>query len=246
MNSSDEAHGDVDRQLAATLDSLEGAPNYMGWIVGLMAPYLDGPILELGAGHGTFTEAFTAFGEVHAVEPGETASSLLRERFANRPNITVSKALVAELAAEPAYGSAVMVNVLEHIEDDADALAQIHARLVPGGHLGIWVPAFQLLFSDFDRRLGHHRRYRREPLADLVQQAGYQVVDARYVNMPGWLSWLIITRFLGLTPSAGPLVTAFDRFIVPLTRALERVVRVPFGQSVLVIARKPLKPEASR
>ncbi len=59
---------EVDATLASTLDSLDDAENYRNWIVELASPYLAGPILEVGAGHGTFTEAFTAFGDVTAVE----------------------------------------------------------------------------------------------------------------------------------------------------------------------------------
>ena len=62
---------------------------------------------------------------------------------------------------EPAFGSAVMINVLEHIADDQGALAAISDRLRPGGHLVIWVPAFPFLYSRFDEKLGHDGGYTR-------------------------------------------------------------------------------------
>ena len=75
---------EVDATLASTLDSLDDAENYRNWIVELASPYLAGPILEVGAGHGTFTEAFAAFGDVTAVEPDTYAAGLGAERYRER------------------------------------------------------------------------------------------------------------------------------------------------------------------
>ena len=61
---------EVHATLTSTLDSLDDAENYRNWIVDLARPHLAGPILEVGAGHGTFTESFAAFGAVTAVEAG--------------------------------------------------------------------------------------------------------------------------------------------------------------------------------
>ena len=73
-----------DTELASTLDNLDAAANYADWIVSLMAPYLRGRILEIGAGHGTFTELLARYGTVTATELSERAVGVLRERFAAR------------------------------------------------------------------------------------------------------------------------------------------------------------------
>ena len=228
---------DDDAALLATLDTLDEAINYMRWIVDLTRPALTGPILEVGAGHGTFTGAFADIADVHAVEPGTHGSAVLARRFADDRRVTVTHGVVDDLPPDPIFGSAVMINVLEHIEDDVAALKGIRARLVPGGKIAIWVPAFPVLTSDFDRKIGHHRRYRKQGLRSTVEAAGFRVDEIRYVNMPGFFSWLLITRLLGKEPTAGPLVMVFDRFVVPVVRWLEARVRPPFGQSLLVLAR---------
>lgn len=228
--------GVVDATLASTLDTLDDAVNYMRWIVDLARPALSEPILEVGAGHGTFTGSFADIAAVHAVEPGGHASAVLAQRFADDARVTVTAGVVEDLPEAPAFGSAVMINVLEHIEDDVEALRQIRSRLLPSGRIAIWVPAFQLLYSDFDRKLGHHRRYRKAGLRTVVESAGFNVDDIRYVNAPGFFSWLLITRLLKQEPTAGPLVAIFDRFVVPAVRWLESFVAPPFGQSILLIA----------
>jgi SAM-dependent methyltransferase len=230
---------DVDATLASTLDSLDDAVNYRDWIVALAAPALRGPILEIGAGHGTFTESFAAYGTVTAVEPGGHAAELLAERYATDGRVTTVTGVVADVPNAPTYASAVMINVLEHIDDDQGVLSEIHNRLEPGGSLVIWVPAFDLLYSPFDTRLGHVRRYRKRQLERDVRQAGYDVVDSRYVNLPGWFSWLILVRLLRQEPTSPTTVAIFDRWIVPVVRWVETRIRMPFGQSVFLIARKP-------
>lgn len=226
----------VDQTLASTLDTLDDAVNYMRWIVDLARPALADPILEVGAGHGTFTGSFADIAAVHAVEPGDHSSAVLAARFVDDSRVTVTAGVVEDLPETPVFGSAVMINVLEHIEDDIGALRGIRARLRPGGSIAIWVPAFQVLYSDFDHKLGHHRRYRKAGLREVVEAAGFRIDDIRYVNAPGFFSWLLITRLLKQEPTAGALVTIFDRFVVPVVRWVESKVAPPFGQSILVIA----------
>jgi SAM-dependent methyltransferase len=229
-----------DDTLRATLEALESATNYRNWILDLAAPFLDAPVLEVGAGRGTFTGLLAGHGAVRAVEPSPELVRSLIERFAGDDRIAVTVGTADDVEAAPRYGSAVMFNVLEHIADDRGALGTLHDRLSPGGHVVLWVPAFQLLYSRFDALLGHHRRYRLHPLVDLVTACGFKVVEARYVNAPGWFSWLVGARLLDRIPTSPTLITLFDRAVVPVVRAVERAVRPPFGQSVFVAARKPV------
>ena len=225
--------------LASSLDSLDDAINYRNWIIELASPYLQGPILELGAGHGTFTEILVEAGNVHAVEPDPYAHEQLVERFGSDDRVTTFPAKVEDVEADPIFGTAVMINVLEHIPDHDKVLLEVRRRLQPGGHLVIFVPAFMVLFSRFDKMLGHVRRYRKPALKSLVASAGFEVAESRYVNMPGFFSWMILVRFLRRVPTGKWTVKIFDRVIVPIVRAIESRLRPPFGQSILLVARKP-------
>ena len=228
----------IDETLASSLDSLDGADNYMNWIVDLMRPRLRGPVLELGAGHGTFTDRLSEFGPVTAVEPAPRSHRLLVDRYRYRPDVDPVLGTIDDLPADRRFSAAVMINVLEHIEDDAATLGKINRRLGPGGALLIWVPAFPLLFSQFDRRLGHFRRYRRRPLIDLVSSAGFEVDVCHHANLPGWFSWLLLVRLANWEPTGEAQVEVFDKRIVPPVRWVEDRVRPPFGQSLFLIATK--------
>jgi SAM-dependent methyltransferase len=197
-------------------------------------------VLEVGAGHGTFTEPLAALGAVTAVEPDPWGSQVLRDRYGTDDGVRVVAGTLDDVPPV-GYGSAVMINVLEHIDDDEGALATLRELVVPGGCVVIWVPAYPLLYSPFDRKLGHFRRYRTRDLTAVVRRAGLDVAEHRHVNLPGWFSWLLLVRLLRREPTSPRLVAIFDRWVVPVVRWVEARVRVPFGQSILLVARVPAR-----
>ncbi len=222
-----------DTELASTLDNLDGAVNYAAWIVALMAPYLSGRILEVGAGHGTFTNLLARYGSVTATELSERAVALLEERYEGSDRVTV---VHADELKESAFDTAVMVNVLEHIDDDVGALCKLRDDLRPGGHVLIYSPAFNALYSRFDAAVGHHRRYTKASLVRAMDDAGLEVVEARYVNAPGALAWYVVATRLGRRPTEGWSTRLYDRAAVPVARRVEQWITPPFGQSLLVVS----------
>jgi SAM-dependent methyltransferase len=234
------AFAEADAGLLAVLGDLEGAVNYTEWILDSFGDALRHPLIEVGAGQGTYTARLAENGPVTALEPSEAQSEVLRDRVGDRAGIdVVCGGLESVEHANDAYASAVLINVLEHIEDDDDALRRLFALLSPGGALCLWVPAFEFLYGPFDNEIGHYRRYRLRDLRAKVERHGFHVERARYANLPGWFAWLLIVRLLRRRPTAGALAEIYDRRLVPLIRRVERVVRPPFGQSVLLVARRP-------
>ena len=75
-------------------------------------------------------------------------------------------------------------------------------------------------------------------MEDLVAANGFEVVTSRYVNLPGWFSWLLMVRLLGIEPTNPTTIRVFDRWIVPVVRWIEDRIRMPFGQSIFLVARR--------
>ncbi len=237
----------ADENLAEMLDSLSGAENYLDLILTFLGPHLRGPILEVGAGHGDLTARFAQFGHVHATDISDRCLDRLRTRFADEERVTVGTLDItsppsdnggrAGVPLADSFGSAVLVNVLEHLADDVAALARLGELVRPAGNVVIFVPAFAALYGRFDALIGHHRRYRKSSLDAVFRSAGLETVELRYVNLPGWFTWLLAVRLLRIVPSAGPMVTAYDRLVIPAVSAIETRVPMPFGQSLIGIAR---------
>ena len=246
---------EADANLESTLESLDQAHNYAAWIFALIEPHLGREVLEIGAGHGSLT-AFLAeradqdrgAGEgmgdgaqtrFVASEPSARCVDVLRARYADQPGVEVVQADAVAAAGKGPFDAMVMVNVLEHIEDDLATVRQLADGLKRGGRLILWVPAFQALYSDYDRAIGHHRRYRTGSLGALVKSAGLEVEELRYVNAAGAVAWWLIAKRLGRRPTTPGRVRAYDTAVVPLLRRLEDRVEPPFGQSVFCVARRP-------
>jgi hypothetical protein len=133
------------------------------------------------------------------------------------------------------------MNVLEHIEDDAQALRDLAGSVVGGGRIVLWVPAYMQLYGEFDRKVGHFRRYTPRTIRTAVEAAGLRVVKVHPVNFLGGIAWWLAVRRGGAGSPNRRLVWLYDNVVVPISRSVERFVRPPFGQSVLCVAEVPAK-----
>src|SRR5204863_4544693 len=91
----------------------------------------------------------------------------------------------------------VCLNVLEHIEDDVEALRNMHKLLKSGGKLVLYVPANPRLYCEIDRGVGHFRRYLHDELVDKMRRAGFKIAHSRHHNILGALGWWINGKVLG-------------------------------------------------
>jgi SAM-dependent methyltransferase len=137
----------------------------------------------------------------------------------------------------------VLVNVLEHIEDDERALAELARIVAPGGSLLIFVPALTFLMSKLDVLLGHFRRYHSAELMQKLRGAGLDLVSCRYFDLPGIVPWFVINRLLGSTSFSPAMVKLYDRAVVPLARRAEAIVSPPVGKNLVAISRRPALPQ---
>jgi SAM-dependent methyltransferase len=239
--------GFTSEDLARTLDRLDDAHNYAGWIADLITPHLGPYVLEVGAGIGSMSALIRPHTTTLVIcEPHAASMSALQQRFGDDPAIRLWSHQVSELPdlprtdetsnCESGFDAVVLVNVLEHIENDAEAIANLHRMLKPGGRLILFVPAFNALMSDFDRKIGHHRRYRRASLTTVLPEHQWQIHTMRYTNAPGFFLWWLGMRILRLSPATSPLTKLFDRYAVPVIRRIETRFAMPFGQSIFAVA----------
>jgi hypothetical protein len=164
----------------------------------------------------------------------------LRARLGSRPEVEVRTLdLLGEVAFDLPVDSVVAINVLEHLEQDVRALKAMGATVVAGGNLVLLVPGYPSLYGEFDRAVGHVRRYTPKALGQAVEAAGLQVTVLKPVNLLGGLAWWVAVRLGGRARPTPTLVKLYDRVIVPLVRASERRFDPPFGQSVICVARVP-------
>lgn len=215
------------------------APRYRQWEYDLIAPFLGRSVLEVGSGMGYFAEKLAESGVDRLVLSDADTACLerLRERYADRADVEVTQvALPGRINIGERVESIVAMNVLEHIEDDVQALRDLAAVATPRGRIVLWVPAYMQLYGHFDRNIGHFRRYTPATLRAVVEQAGLHVRHVRPVNFLGGIAWWIAVRRGGAGRPNQRLVWLYDNVVVPTSRTIERLVSPPFGQSVVCVA----------
>jgi SAM-dependent methyltransferase len=231
-----EQEGDHDADLDV---SGESAPNYLSWVTGLCSEHLGHRVLEVGAGLGAITSRYQKGREVVANDVSPECVEALHARFAAYPNVHVEDRDLRTLEMEARFDSVLMVNVLEHIADDAGALEGLSKLLVPGGNIVVYVPALNGLYGSLDRKIGHYRRYSVWRLREVFREAGLEPVALRWVNFIAIPAWAAFGRGdVDDRERSGNLLSLWDRVAVPAGAFLEAHVRIPIGLNVLGVGRR--------
>lgn len=224
------------------LNGLRFATNYYRWLLNEFRPALGEVVLEVGAGTGTFSEFLLSAGiqRLICLEPAQNLIPDLQQRAAGKP----VELLVGTLENSPALicaetmDTVVCVNVIEHIEDDLQALRTMYSLLKPGGHLCLFTPALPQIYGTLDESFGHCRRYTMGNLREQATAAKFDVVKLKYFNFPGVFTWFLMGRILRWRSWSATPVLVYDRVVIRLFSMLERWCPPPMGQSLLLIARK--------
>ncbi len=220
------------------LEAMTLAPNYYRGIHARFSPYLGTHTIEVGAGVGTFASLLAkdpAIERLTLIEPASNNFPALATRFRQGDRITVIRGYLTDCVEDLRGDALVLVNVLEHIEEDEAFVRDARRVLDPSGRLLIFVPAMPSIYGPLDRALGHHRRYTREGLRGLLEGGGFRVRELYYMNLPGALSWFLASRVLRRRTITANEVRAFDRWIIPWVARLESVWKPPLGQSLLAV-----------
>jgi SAM-dependent methyltransferase len=224
----------------------EEARNYRRYERDIIAPHVGSSLLEIGSGLGDFSAQFLPrLARLVVSDSDPYCIEQLTKRYEADPSVEVlDLVLPAEIPLTEPVDTVVAMNVLEHIVDDVAALRSLARVTKPGGKIVLWVPGYQQLYGDFDRKVGHVRRYTPKTLGAAVTAAGLSAEVLRPINLLGGVAWWFAVRRAGVSYPKPNIVRLYDRTVVPATRFIERLIRPPFGQTVLCVARVPEHDES--
>lgn len=226
-----------------SLEISDEVVSYMDWVMAELAPYVSGHVLEIGAGIGTMSRRLLGHADdLVLVEPARNLYEVLAARFANDPRVTTHHGEVGpwlrptNSASRGAsrFDSIVMVNVLEHIDDDVGFVRMLPELLAPSGRLVLFVPSLPVLYGELDRTVGHFRRYTRTSLRTVVEGAGLQIERLSYFDLLGSVPWFVVGRLLR-RKSVGGEASWYDKRVVPLCRLVDRL-GPPLGKNLICVA----------
>jgi SAM-dependent methyltransferase len=225
------------------LQNLSQADAFTRWVLSEISPWLGQRVLEVGCGIGTYTaEMAVGSRKIVAMDMEPAFVDEAVRRLKQYPNVQVicGDATAGEIPKpnDEAFDTVVLLDVLEHIEDDVALLARLGARLGPGGYLVLKVPAMPSLYSPMDEAIGHWRRYDKSGLSEVIARAGLEVVRIWSFNAAAVPGWWWNGRALKLRSPPKEQVALFNR-LVPVLRPLDRLARLFCGISLVAVARRP-------
>jgi len=200
-------------------------------------------ILEVGAGSGTNLDMLASFGELHACESDQNSREFCRSNGWSVIDCLLPDG-ISQLNGR--YDLICLFDVLEHIECDQEVIKSLSQLLSPGGYLLISCPAYQWMFTGYDKNLGHFRRYTAKALANLVSNSELQIYRKGYFNtfLFPIVAFFRIMERLGKKVSDNTVELPspwLNRFLLLLFRSELLIIRhflFPYGTSALVAARK--------
>lgn len=238
MLDSDFVQGEIVQETLTKMNALE---RFNRHLYETIAPYCGARILEVGSGTGNITRFLLQRAEVTATDIHPQAMARLATQFSAYDGFAsrawdAAKELPDELR-DGRFDTVVCLNVLEHIEDDLAALINMRRALEgTGGRLVLLVPAGRMLYSPLDRGLGHFRRYEPDELRARVEEAGFRIETTFWFNVLGMLGWFVNGRILKRDRLPVGQLGLYER-LAPLALPIERSVTLPFGLSLVVVAR---------
>ncbi len=207
------------------------AVRWKSYVADLIRPYLGASVLEVGAGIGNNIPSLFAPPVSHwtALEPDATQAARITD-----PTVRVVVGTLTAIEATERFDAIVYLDVLEHIEDDAQELRHAAARLAADGRLIVLSPAHPFLFSPMDAAVGHHRRYTAAGLRALTPE-GCRLERLIMVDSVGFFASLANRLLLRTEQISAGQVRLWDGVMVPVSRVLDRVLFHGFGKSVLAV-----------
>jgi SAM-dependent methyltransferase len=224
------------------LDAVAEATNYYGWIIDSFGRAIGEHIVEAGAGIGTVSDLVLRRAsprEMLLIEPAGNNIPELHRRFDNDKRVRIHHGYLEDIGDTVAADTVIAVNVMEHVERDAEFLRAALLTLASGGALLLLVPAMPAIYGSLDRAFDHYRRYTRSGLEQSLLAAGFEIETLHYLNIVGVVAWFAAGRVFHRTTLGRPQVRFYDRWVIPWLRRIESRIHAPVGQSLLAIARKP-------
>jgi SAM-dependent methyltransferase len=233
--------------VGSELDLFAAALRWKSYWSRRIKPYVQGDVLEVGAGIGSNTGFLSglASGRWVCLEPDLGLSDQLGanlKQAGRKPEHESVCGTLQDLAEGESFDTIVYIDVLEHIENDAGELIAAAERLRPGGRVVVLSPAHQFLYTPFDAAIGHFRRYNRSSLSEISPPA-LRLETIFYLDACGIAASAMNRLMLRQSMPTKSQIAVWDKWIIPASRMIDPVLMYSVGKSIVGVWHRP--PQAS-
>ena len=216
------------------LNFFDNAKNFRNYQWNLIKDKIKKKILEVGPGNCVFLDRYCKISkEIFLFEPSENFRIKLSSKIENFKEVKLIKEY-----DNSTYDTIIYLDVVEHIEDDQNEILSAYNRLNKDGYLIINVPAFQFLYTDYDKKIGHYRRYSKSSFKRLLQNLNINNFNMSYFDSIGFCL-IFFSKYLAVSNKVNLQGgVKFWNFLIPISKILDILLSPLIGKSLMVIIKK--------
>lgn len=224
--------------IGSELELFSNATNWKKYWIKKINPFIGNQVLEVGAGIGTNTQLLIEnndnIEEWICVEPDENLTKQIPTNLDKQVSkkVQIKTGFLNELQINRKFDTILYIDVIEHIKKDKDEIDYAKTLLKENGNLIILVPAHNYLFSEFDKAIGHYRRYNKKMLKAVVG------IDLRqeklmYLDSIGMFASIMNKLFLKQSYPSIKQINLWDNYMVNASKLFDQVTFNNIGKSLL-------------
>ena len=219
------------------LEHFDNSENFRNYQNDLFKNHLRGHVAEIGPGNGENLQIYKDRVEIlELYEPSKVLYDNLISKFGSDKKFIINNEVFS--LKENTFDSILYLDVLEHIENDHQEIIKAFNSLKEGGKLIINVPAFQHLYSNFDKDVKHFRRYNKKTLLNLIKNLNYLSYELKYYDSLGYILSLLSKLFTKNYKNNFNKKIKIWNSLIPLSKILDTLIFHSFGKSLILIITK--------
>ncbi len=232
-----------------TLEAIARADRFNKWMYETIKPFLLGSILEIGSGLGNISKfAIKDQLKITLSDFNLDYCRRLEDSFGHHDNvqsvcsIDLQHPNFCKYYSEyyEKYDTVFLLNVIERLENDINAIENCRYMLKPQGTLVVLAPAYPYLFSRFDKELGHYRRYTLKTLSSVIRKNSFELIHKQYFNLAGLGAWFIFGKVLKRKMIGKGEMSLYNKW-VPVFKMVDNITMKKAGLSAIVVGKKSEK-----
>ena len=217
------------------LEHFDSASNFREYQVSLISKYINGNFVEVGAGKGGLVPYYKKIVKnITLLEPEKKLFNVLKKKFPSK-KIKIKNYTIDKL--KNYYDTIIYYDVLEHIKKDLNEVSIASKKLKKNGYLIISVPAYQAFYSDFDRSVGHFKRYNKKDFITIGKRTNLKIEKLVYYDSVGFL-FLVLNKILSLKQTNLKNKIFLWNLLIPISKLIDFLTFKMFGKSLLCVFRK--------
>ena len=217
------------------LEYFDNSNNFRKYQLNLIKKFLKNNTAEVGPGRGGFVNYYKKYCKfLYLIEPDKKLCGLLKKKYPNK-KIIIKNSTINKIQTK--FDTIMYFDVLEHIQNDLKEVLSAKKRLKKNGCLIFSVPAFQIFYNNFDKSVGHYKRYNKEDFITIASKTNLKIEKILYYDSFGLLLIIFSKIFNISNKNLGKNIKIWN-FLIPFSKILDVLTFNKFGKSLLCVFKK--------